>query len=120
MAKRSDGALLAKRRNTTWAGAVRLRSDNAHQLIPLFPNQGGVNRARDNIIKSAIGLGPIELVEGLLARIETRHQGQPQQVTEPKELVGEAMLIDKMFLGPQDRIVVEQAIEDINRSAYGA
>ena len=41
-------------------------------------------------------------------------------MTEPKELIGVAVLIDKMFLRPQDRIVVEQSIEDVDRLADGA
>ena len=50
--------------------AVAKQSGNAHQLIPLFPNQGGVDGTRDDVIKSAIGFGPIELVECLLAHIQ--------------------------------------------------
>jgi hypothetical protein len=32
-------------------------------------------------------------------------------VTEPKQLIGVAMLIDKVFFGPQDRVVVQEPIQ---------
>jgi hypothetical protein len=34
-------------------------------------------------------------------------------VTEAKPLVGEAMLIDKMFLGTQDHIIIQEFIQDV-------
>jgi hypothetical protein len=47
-------------------------------------------------------------------------QGIPQEVTQAKQLVGEAMLIDHMFFGPQDRIVVQQPVQHIQGFTHGA
>ena len=59
---RSDGALLAGRRKTTWAGAVRLQGgDDAHQLVPLFPNELRIDSARDDVIERTVGLRPVNL-----------------------------------------------------------
>src|SRR5689334_11922354 len=41
-------------------------------------------------------------------------------MTEAKELVGKAMLVHKMFLRSEDRRVVEQPVQDVDRFADGA
>ena len=106
-AKRGERLGQAIRRGTTGQAlqhhmgrrrAVAKRGGDAHQLIPLFPHQCSVDGTRDDLIESAIGLGSVQLVERLLAHIETRHQGKTQPVTEPKELVCEAMLAGNLRL----------------------
>src|ERR1043166_7480330 len=81
-----------------------------YELVPLFTNERGIHRAADDLIKVAIMLGAIQLVEELLTHVKPGHQGKPQEMTEAKQLIGKPMLVHKMFLGAQDGIVVEQAI----------
>ena len=95
-------------------GTVLERGGNPDQLIPLFLDQRGIDRAMDDVIEAAIMLGAIQLVELLLAHVQPGHQGKAQEVTEAKQLVREAMLVDKMFPGAQDRIVVEQPVEYVD------
>ena len=89
------------------------------ELIPLLANEREVNRATDDGIETPIGFGPVELGELLLTHVESGHQAIAQEMTEAKQLIGVAVGVDKMFLGSQDRVVIEESVEHINGLADG-
>jgi hypothetical protein len=88
-------------------------SRDPHKLIPLLTDECDINGAADHRVEAAVMLRAVQLVELLFGQREPRHQAIAQEMTEAKELVGEAMLIDKMFFGPEDRMVIQQAVQDI-------
>src|SRR5215510_12289614 len=96
-----------------WCGAIAQGGCDPYQLIPLLSDQFKVHCALKQLIKTAIVLRPVHLIERLFTHVEAWHQAIAEEMTEAKELIGVAMGIDKMFLGPQDRIVVQQSIEHI-------
>ena len=59
-------------------------------------------------------LGAISLVEELPTHVEPGHQGKPQELTEATQLIGQPMLVHKMFLGAEDGIVVEETVQHID------
>src|SRR5262249_12310897 len=67
---------------------VPQRGREPHELVPLFTNERGIHGATDDLIKVAIMLGAIQLVEELLTHVEPGHQGKPQEMTEAKQLIG--------------------------------
>jgi hypothetical protein len=74
-------------------------------LVPLFPNEGEIDCAGEDVVEAPIMLGPIQLIEPVLIHPQAGHQAIAQEVTQAKELVGIAMLIDTMLLGAEHRIV---------------
>ena len=94
-------------------GPVAQRGRDPDEWVPLFLEQCHISRAVHDPIEVAIRFGGIRFVELLFVDREPGHQGIPQEVTQAKQLVGEAMLIDHMFFGPQDRIVVQQPVQYI-------
>jgi hypothetical protein len=89
---------------------VAQRGRHPHQLIPLLANQREIDRTMEHRVEWPIVLRPIQLVEGLLADGEPRHQTVPQQVAQAKQLIGVPMLVDKMFFGAQERVVVQEPV----------
>jgi hypothetical protein len=67
-------------------------------LVPLFLNEGEIDRAGEHVVEAAIMLAPLQLVELVLVRPQARHQAIAQEVTQAKELISIAMLVDKMLL----------------------
>ena len=51
--------------------------------------------------------------------LQARHEGEPEQVTQAKDLVGAAVCIDNMGADGQLGIIVEQSVQDIERFALG-
>ena len=77
------------------------------------PDESEIHRPVEDRVEGAVALRPVELVQRLLADREAWHQAVSQQVTEAKQLIGVAMLIDKVFFGPQDRVVVQEPIQHV-------
>src|SRR5215475_8757173 len=96
-----------------WCGAIAQGGCDSYQLIPLLSDQCKVHRALKHLVEMAIVFRPVHLIERLFTHREARHQAIAEEMTKAKELIGVAMGIDKMFLGPQDRMVVQQSIEHI-------
>jgi hypothetical protein len=69
-------------------------------LVPLFTHEGAIDRAGTHGGEAAIMLRPIQLGEPLLVPPQTRHHALAQEVTQAKELIGRAVLVDNMLLGP--------------------
>jgi hypothetical protein len=56
----------------------------------------------------------------LFAHRQARHQAVAQEMTQAKELIGVAMGVNEVVLGPQDRMVVQQSIQHIHGFAQSA
>ena len=55
----------------------------------------------------------------MFTHVEPGHQAIAQEMTEAKKLIRVAVGVDKMFLGSQDRVVIEESVEHINGLADG-
>jgi hypothetical protein len=69
-------------------------------VIPLLPEQGEVHGALQDLVQAAIVLRPVHLIERLFTHSEARHEAVAQEMAEAKELIGIAVGIDHVFLGP--------------------
>ena len=56
-------------------------------------------------------LRAVQFVALVFGQGEARQQTRAQERTEAKELVGDALLIDKMFFGPEDRMGIQQPVQ---------
>src|SRR5215831_15551292 len=96
------------------------RGGHPDELIPLLPDERQVYRAVEDGIERAIVLRPVELVQRLFADRQAGHQTVAQQMAEAKQLIRIAMLIDKVFFGPQDGVVVQETVQHVRRLAERA
>src|SRR6266571_4978863 len=90
-----------------------------HELIPLFPDEPQIDGALEDRVETAIVLGTVQFIERLFTDWEAWHQAITQQMTQPKELLRIAVLINKMFLRSENRIVGQEPIQHINGFAEG-
>ena len=96
------------------------RGRDPEEWGPLVRESCQSGRAVHARIEVAIRFGGIRVVDVLGVDREPGHHGLPQEVTQAKPLVGEARLIDQMFFGPQDRLVVQPPVQPIQGVAHGA
>src|SRR6476646_2340509 len=105
---RSEGKLLVSLCTTTCAGAVRCLRESATRIISshcsstMLRSAGLGEEWREHAVVDK-SVNPIQLL--VLEVPDTRHKVEPQQVTEGKDILGNAVGIRRMLTNLQNRVV---------------
>lgn len=85
----------------------------------MFENERGVDLCADMAVQRRIGVGFLEYVEfSVLDVSKSRRKTLADQGEERKDMIARATGIGKMLLDLQNRVVIEQTIEDIDGLAF--
>lgn len=86
----------------------------------MFHDERGVDRRADMVCQRWIGIGLFESVEFPVLDVAKPGRKAPaDQAEQPKDMIAGTACICEQLLDLQDRVVVEQAIEDIDGLALG-
>lgn len=81
----------------------------------MFENERGVDRCDDMAFQRRIGVGFLECVEfPVLDVSKSRRKTLADEGEERKDMIARATGIGKVLLDLQNRVVIEQTIEDID------
>lgn len=81
----------------------------------MFENEGAVDRCADMAFQRRIGNGLLECVEFLVLDVsKPRHKALADQGKARKNMIARAIGIGKMLLDFKNRVVIKQAVEDID------
>jgi hypothetical protein len=99
-----------------WGGAVTQGSGHPHELVPLLADQPDIDGSpAEERVHGAEGGGAVQAVELLILEVlQPRHEREAEQVAEAEQLLGEAVRVGVVLAGPQDRVVLEQAVEHVD------
>ncbi len=85
----------------------------------MFENEGAVDRCADMAFQRRIGIGLLECVEfPVLDVSKSRRKTLANQGEDRKNMIARAAGIGKMLLDFQNRVVIKQAVEDIDGLAF--